>query len=415
MLGSGTQTDPYLISTPNDLNDIRKHLTAYYKLVNDIDMSSWGNWLIILNFKGQIDGDGHVIKNLTNIGTGTTENVACGFVSNTDQTKSFTIKNLGLVDINFNNSKSAYRAGGLFNYAYNATIENCYVTGTINVNTDAGGIGGLIRGNSVIRNCWTNVKITANNTSPIAGIVPSAIENVTIENCYSIGQLNGVYKYGISSNTPSISNNNFWNIETMGTTQSACGIGKTTAEMKQQSTFTGWDFTNIWGINGDYPYLRVFGVPVLPPQNKTVNVKSYVDSIISNVQAIHPNKATMNVSSYMGKIDSKTNRALKTSRQIISFINPIYTKTINQNKRVFEQYLTSYISALKTNAETKRHVVYHPIAFMKRISGKSDSIIPAIQIDAHSYYMSNETETYVKHGSTSAVNRVNPSFVKVVE
>jgi len=34
--------------------------------------------------------------------------------------------------------------------------------------------------------------------------------------------------------------------------------GKTTSEMKTESTFAGWDFINIWNINEgiNYPYLR---------------------------------------------------------------------------------------------------------------------------------------------------------------
>ena len=37
-------------------------------------------------------------------------------------------------------------------------------------------------------------------------------------------------------------------MQTSGQSTSAGGIGKTTAEMKQQATFAGWDFVTIWGI-----------------------------------------------------------------------------------------------------------------------------------------------------------------------
>ena len=52
--------------------------------------------------------------------------------------------------------------------------------------------------------------------------------------------------------------NSYWDIETSGQTTSGGGEGKTTAEMKQQATFIGWDFTNIWDIieGVTYPYLR---------------------------------------------------------------------------------------------------------------------------------------------------------------
>jgi len=52
--------------------------------------------------------------------------------------------------------------------------------------------------------------------------------------------------------------NSYWDIETSGQSSSDGGEGKTTAEMKQQATFIGWDFTNIWDIieGVTYPYLR---------------------------------------------------------------------------------------------------------------------------------------------------------------
>jgi len=69
--GTGTDLDPYLISTPNQLNDIRtgSNLGKSYKLINDIDLdvSPYNNgdgWLPIDYFYGKIDGNGFKIKNL---------------------------------------------------------------------------------------------------------------------------------------------------------------------------------------------------------------------------------------------------------------------------------------------------------------------------------------------------------------
>ncbi|MDE6590261.1 MAG: hypothetical protein K2K53_07995, partial [Oscillospiraceae bacterium] len=78
--GSGTREDPYLVSTPDQLNAIRQGLDKHYKLANDIDLSTWGNWLPIgdevLNrygeatpFTGSFDGAGHVISGMTITGT----------------------------------------------------------------------------------------------------------------------------------------------------------------------------------------------------------------------------------------------------------------------------------------------------------------------------------------------------------
>ncbi|HVV67702.1 MAG TPA: hypothetical protein VHE99_01510 [Gammaproteobacteria bacterium] len=51
--------------------------------------------------------------------------------------------------------------------------------------------------------------------------------------------------------------NNYWDKQSSGQSNSAGGIGKTTAEMLQKSTYNGWDFVNTWGINEgkSYPFL----------------------------------------------------------------------------------------------------------------------------------------------------------------
>jgi len=62
-------------------------------------------------------------------------------------------------------------------------------------------------------------------------------------------------------------NHSFWNTENTeldvgvgGDEASQEGVtGKTTTEMKQQSTFTNWDFTNTWkiGENTSYPTFKI--------------------------------------------------------------------------------------------------------------------------------------------------------------
>lgn len=83
--GSGTESDPYLISTPEHLNQLQLDVNVngvdttgiYYQLTNNIDLSSYdndrdetnGNWTPIgksrsVSFKGILDGNGYKILNL---------------------------------------------------------------------------------------------------------------------------------------------------------------------------------------------------------------------------------------------------------------------------------------------------------------------------------------------------------------
>lgn len=115
--------------------------------------------------------------------------------------------------------------GGLAGYSYDGTISECYAIGSV-----SGAIsGGLLGGN-----------------------------NGTVANCYSLGAVSGPELIGgLVGNGSTGITNSYWNTQTSGLDASAGGTGKTTAQMKQQATFSGWEFTTspVWGIQGAYPYL----------------------------------------------------------------------------------------------------------------------------------------------------------------
>ncbi|MCQ4937551.1 hypothetical protein, partial [Anaerotignum propionicum] len=67
--GEGTEVNPYIIETKEQLDSIRKDITACYKLGSDIDLNN-ETWMSISQFSGTLDGDGYVIRNLDTKGTG---------------------------------------------------------------------------------------------------------------------------------------------------------------------------------------------------------------------------------------------------------------------------------------------------------------------------------------------------------
>ena len=73
--GTGTMEDPFVISTADELNNMRNNLAAHYKLETDIDLSTWietnspeTGWQPIgtsaTPFTGNFDGNGHAIENI---------------------------------------------------------------------------------------------------------------------------------------------------------------------------------------------------------------------------------------------------------------------------------------------------------------------------------------------------------------
>jgi hypothetical protein len=98
----------------------------------------------------------------------------------------------------------------------------------------------------------------------------------TMTNCYAAniltasgGTAGGVFGQSnyVNSNNAITITNSFWDTEVSVTSTSYVGgTGKTTAEMKTQSTFTGWDFATIWKIdassNGGMPNLVRQNTPI---------------------------------------------------------------------------------------------------------------------------------------------------------
>lgn len=71
MLGTGTQLDPYQVTTVAEFRSMNDS-TAYFKLMNDLDVNDsewatgWGS--VTLRFK-EFDGDGHEIRNINDVST----------------------------------------------------------------------------------------------------------------------------------------------------------------------------------------------------------------------------------------------------------------------------------------------------------------------------------------------------------
>lgn len=123
--------------------------------------------------------------------------------------------------------------GGLIGEKVKGVVENSYAKGNVNGVEGTGGFAGRLWSYEV-----TNVysKGSVQGTSSVGGLV---------------GYMGVV-------DIPNVVTSSYWDKQTSGQQNSAAGVGKTTAEMKRQSIFVGWDFNNIWRILEDrsYPFLK---------------------------------------------------------------------------------------------------------------------------------------------------------------
>lgn len=210
--GSGTTDDPYLITTANELNQMRHNLEACYKLMRDIDLTEWlsennpsQGWMPVgakdEPFKGTFDGNGKTLKLFIN--RPDQENV--GFMGVVDRA---TIKNLTVRG----NITGKTAVGGIIGYCNGLSssaceIENCHYVGNVN----GGGIVGKISYYSAKSNVGpiATIKNCSFTGKAEAGIVYSCemvyIQgckvNATIESEDAAGGIIGIIYPGIDTQT----------------------------------------------------------------------------------------------------------------------------------------------------------------------------------------------------------------------
>ncbi|WP_278913325.1 BACON domain-containing protein [Leyella stercorea] len=278
--GNGTETDPYIIATAAQLDEVRNFPSACFELSKDIDLSSYLNsnssgWTPIKDFTGKFDGKKHTIKGLW-ISLSWIDNV--GLFANiqvSSDNKRASVSNL-FVNISKKGITGGNRVGGICGNSYYGNIENCMVTGDISGYQYVGGVVGYSSGySSIISQCASSGNVIAIDDY-VGGILGYYDSVCSIENCYSIANVkakDALRVYGIGGSAENCyfagtisgentypmgkyNTNSYYDSEKTNISWEEGAL--TTKEMKQQASFQGWDFDKIWTIQEgvDYPKLR---------------------------------------------------------------------------------------------------------------------------------------------------------------
>jgi len=330
--GLGTSASPFQITSWAQLQEMNDNVTAHYILMKDLDSSTTGydtyasssanagdGWIPIgaseaSPWNGNFDGNYKIISDLYI----NRSQLDVGFFG----TLNGTVNDLGIEDANITNVQemNGILAGrGMLG----STINNCYTSGSIEStsNTVGGATAGFVgqKQGGFISNSYSIASVTdARRRS--GGFVGYHLNSGLIENSYFAGTTSGG---GIQGGfigiiaTDGADSNCFWDNQTSGEPTSAgTAVGKTTADMKTQSTFTdaGWDFNNIWGmdseVNDGYPFLMGFW-----PTGLEISLTSPEDIFISSTNQIsfvlsitnRPGLGIKNVSLVIDDVIEQTN------------------------------------------------------------------------------------------------------------
>jgi hypothetical protein len=325
---AGCGSLPIEIQDWYDLDAIRGNMRGSYILTNDLDSTTagyeeiasptanggkgWqpiGSIAINLAFVGSFDGQGYEICDLfisdpdeSNVGLfgvvetgGVIENVGVisGNVSGYGNVGSLVGYNRGtvrnsyagsnvtgdanvgsLVGVNDGTVSNSYSSGSLTGRdsvgglvgRNEGTVSNSYSISTVNGNDFVGNLVGANGG--TVSNSYTSGTVNGNDF--VGGSVGR--NEGTVSKCYSTGSVTGGEYAGglVGQNLYGVVSNSVWDTQTSGQGSSDGGIGKTTAEMQDITTFTGagWDIIPvanssardtgyIWNIVDDltYPFL----------------------------------------------------------------------------------------------------------------------------------------------------------------
>ncbi len=180
--------------------------------------------------------------------------------------------------------------GGMFGQVELAVIKRCSSRGQISGQRNIGGLIGKSWYDVVIQESYSQVNIAGHSflggfigsTKTLVGTISDnyATGNVIgcsesgqmiggfvgesnqwIDRSYSIGQVRGAGARGFIGGLPINRTNpvrsSYYDVNTSGRSGSNFGaIGLTTVQMKQQLSFSTWNFEQIWRINDSYPLLR---------------------------------------------------------------------------------------------------------------------------------------------------------------
>ena len=229
--GAGTEDDPYMIYTAEQMNKIglyEEDWDKHFKLMADIDLIAYTgtgfniigyfvDWNDNKRFTGVFDGNGKTISNFSYVSTPyRTENIGlfgCVYLD-------AEIRNLGLIDPNVDAGMGNFSgllvgsfswgtisdcyveggnvlgndfAGGLVGENYMGTITNCASSASVSGNEGIGGLVGYNRcelllgyGGSITTSYSTG---TASGSRQVGGLV--GVNEGAITNCYSTGSVSG--------------------------------------------------------------------------------------------------------------------------------------------------------------------------------------------------------------------------------
>ncbi|MCT4582209.1 MAG: T9SS type A sorting domain-containing protein [Flavobacteriales bacterium] len=260
-------------------------------------------------------GNSAIENSYTSVNVSSDKQDVGGFIGYNYQTSISESYSTGLVTLT---GQSSTKSGGFVGYNNLGTITLCYSLGTVSSeDTEVGGfvgynegtiaksyvfanvigkatVGGFVGenvGTGIIQNCYSRGAVTATGAGHVylGGFAGSNNFQGELVNCYATGYVSaphtsftdiGGFVGDNNTSAPQsyrgVVTDCYWDNMTSGMSVSDGATGESTSNMKQQSTYTNWDFNSVWTINesfnNGYPYLNLYTVGIKQNELAAFNV-----------------------------------------------------------------------------------------------------------------------------------------------
>jgi len=197
--GSGTESDPYVITNISELQAIEDDTDAAYVLGNEIDASQTARWNgqrgfdPIPSFTGRFDGQGYTISNLS-IDRPAEKTVGLFERVSTDRFRDLRLSSVNITGGNYTGALAGDAA---------ESVTNVTVSGRVDGREHTGGLVGSSSEKIHVRIVGSTTGATVNGTSSVGGIIGSegdilnSTSTATVSGADNVGGLVGAGTYPV--------------------------------------------------------------------------------------------------------------------------------------------------------------------------------------------------------------------------
>jgi hypothetical protein len=301
--GSGAPDDPFLLASPEHLDNIRYRKESFYRQIQDIDLGQapWNEgegWqpLGMANhiFRGAYHGGGHAIKNLT------INRPETSYVGLFGSLSSAVVEDVHLVDVMVAGGENT---GALVGAIGGAVARNVSSSGIVTGSITVGGVAGRLGAGGLITQSYSRCQVEGE--SFVGGLLGRLERGGEMSDVFARGEVTGeTYVGGLTGthvqgdviraySTGVVTGESFtgglmgsyssgsvtacyWDMESSGQATSPRGEGRSKDQMTyayDSNTFVNWDFSSIWFADTTHQHNQ--GYPCLH-QKQTVALRFMV-------------------------------------------------------------------------------------------------------------------------------------------